>query len=92
MGFDEDFFKKQNSFSNDKVVHFGLMGKFEKRKHTEKIVKLWTSKYGNDNRYQLTICVTNPFMKPEEMNQIYHQIFESKRYKIAILVATPFNT
>lgn len=56
------------------------MGKFEKRKHTEKIIKLWLSKYGNNNKYQLTVCVTNPFFKQEEMSAVIHNTLEGKRY------------
>ena len=80
LGFDEDFGKTGKKYLNDTVVHFGLMGKFEKRKHTEKIIKLWLEKYGNNRNYQLSVCITNPFIKPEEMNQIIGNILEGKRY------------
>ena len=81
LGFDEDFHKTNKQYLNPDIIHFGLMGKFEKRKHTQKIVKLWASKYGDNNKYQLTLCVTNPFMKPEQMNGLYHEMFEGIRYK-----------
>jgi hypothetical protein len=80
IGFDEDLFKTNKKYLSDDVVHFGLMGKFEKRKHTESILKLWLSKYGNNKKYQLTVCVTNPFIKPEDMNQIIGNVLEGKRY------------
>ena len=80
IGFDEDFHKTDKKYLDEDVIHFGLMGKFEKRKHTEKIIKLWLSKYANNNKYQLTVCVTNPFHKAEEMNQILASVFENKRY------------
>jgi len=80
VGFDEDFHKTNKQYLNPDVVHFGLMGKFEKRKHTEKIIKLWLSKYGNNNKYQLSVCVTNPFFKPEEMNGVLQNCFEGKNY------------
>lgn len=80
IGFDEDFFKTDRKYLKDEIIHFGLMGKFEKRKHTEKIIKLWCSKYGNNNKYQLTICVINPFFKDDQMNQIFNSVFEGKRY------------
>ena len=44
IGFDEDFYKINKQHLSQNVVHFGLMGKFEKRKHTEKIIKLWLDK------------------------------------------------
>lgn len=80
IGFDEDFHKTNKQYLNPDTVHFGLMGKFEKRKHTEKIIKLWLSKYGNNRKYQLSICVTNPFIKPEDMNNILNNCFEGKPY------------
>jgi hypothetical protein len=80
IGFDEDFHRTNKKYLNPEIIHFGLMGKFEKRKHTEKIIKLWISKYGNNNKYQLSICVTNPFFKPEEMNAVLSNCFQGKRY------------
>ena len=62
---DEGIRSLVKKYLNENVVHFGIMGKFEKRKHTEKIIKLWLSKYGNDNNYQLSVCCTNPFFKEE---------------------------
>ena len=79
-GFDEDFHKTGKQYLDPRVVHFGLMGKFEKRKHTEKIIKLWLSKYGNDNRYLLSVCVTNPFMKDEEMKAVLSECLNGQRY------------
>lgn len=80
VGFDEDFHKTNKQYLNPDIVHFGLMGKFEKRKHTEKIIKLWLSKYGNNNKYQLSVCVTNPFFKKEDMNNILGNCLEGKNY------------
>lgn len=80
VGFDEDFHKTNKQYLNPDVVHFGLMGKFEKRKHTEKIIKLWLQKYGNNNKYQLTVCATNPFFKKEENEAILSNCLEGKRY------------
>ena len=80
VGFDEDFEKTGKQYLSPDVVHFGLMGKFEKRKHTEKIIKLWLRKYGNNNKYQLTVCVTNPFLKKEENEAILSNCLEGKRY------------
>jgi hypothetical protein len=80
VGFDEDFHKTGKQYLDPDIVHFGLMGKFEKRKHTEKIIKLWLAKYGNDNKYQLSVCVTNPFFKEDEMKAILLNCLEGKRY------------
>jgi hypothetical protein len=79
IGFDEDLVSSEDSYLPDKI-HFGLMGKFEKRKNTEKIIKAWAKKYGNNYKYQLSCCVSNPFFKPEQMNQIIAQVLEGKQY------------
>jgi hypothetical protein len=79
IGFDKEFFETKKTYLND-VVHFGLMGKFENRKHTAKIIKAWVKKYGNNNKYQLSCCVTNPFFKEEDMSQMINHTLEGNRY------------
>lgn len=79
LGFDQDFHRTGRSYLKG-VTHFGLMGKFEKRKNTAGIIKAWLEKYGNNNKYQLTCCITNPFFKPEQMSEIIHSVLEGKRY------------
>jgi hypothetical protein len=79
LGFDEDFHVKSEAYLTD-VVHFGLMGKFEKRKHTAKIIRTWLKKYGNNNKYQLSCCVNNPFVSPESMNSLIQETLGGNRY------------
>lgn len=79
LGFDEDFCKTNKEYLKDKI-HFGILGKWEKRKHTGEIIKAWAKKYGNNKDYQLTCCIINPFFKPEQMNQIIAQALEGKTY------------
>ena len=79
LGFDQDF-KLTGKKYLEGVVHFGLMGKFEKRKHTGAIIKAWLKKFGNDNRYQLSCCITNPFFKPEQMQAVIQSVLDGKRY------------
>jgi hypothetical protein len=79
LGFDEDFYATDKKYLEG-VIHFGLMGKFEKRKHTGRIIQSWLKKYGNNNKYQLTCCINNPFFKPEQMNEIIKKVLEGKRY------------
>lgn len=78
LGFDPDF--HQVELPRPDGVQFGLMGKFEHRKHTAKIIKSWIKRYGNQKGFTLNLCVTNPFFKPEEMNQILASCFEGKHY------------
>lgn len=79
LGFDKDFHPTNKTYLND-VVHFGLMGKFEKRKRTGEIIEAWIKKYGNNNKYQLTCCINNPFFKDEEMSHIINAALGGKRY------------
>ena len=79
LGFDEDFFDTKKQYLNNKI-HFGMIGKWEKRKHTGKVIKAWAKKYGNNPNYQLTCCVLNPFFKQDQMNNIIGQTLEGKVY------------
>lgn len=79
LGFDTSFHKTNKKYLEGKI-HFGLMGKFEKRKHTEKIIRSWIKKYGNNYNYQLTCCITNPFFKKEQMESIINNMLDGNRY------------
>jgi hypothetical protein len=79
LGFDPTFGPTGKTYLPNRI-HFGLMGKFEYRKHTAKIIKTWLKKYGNNPNYLLSCCVTNPFFKPEQMQQIIAQTLEGKQY------------
>jgi hypothetical protein len=78
LGFDEDFHTIKAP--KPEGVHFGLMGKFEHRKRTEKIVQLWLKRYGNKRGFTLNLCINNPFMQPQEMTDQMHRIFGGKPY------------
>ena len=81
LGFDPDFVvhKNEKKIVEDKI-HFILMGKYEKRKHTKEIIQTWLKKYGNDTRYLLSCCITNPFLKTEQMSALLNQVLEGKNY------------
>lgn len=69
LGFDSDFFRKDKKYFEDKI-HFLLMGKFEKRKHTDKIIRMWVKKYGNNPKYQLSCSVINPFLDKDLIKRL----------------------
>lgn len=79
LGFDPTFYPTGKKYLS-KRIHFGLMGKFEHRKHTAKIIRTWLEKYGNDPRYLLTCCVTNPFLPQGHMQQIIASVLNGKHY------------
>ena len=68
LGFDPDFEQTERQFDKS-IVHFGLIGKFERRKNTQALIQLWLNKYGNNPKYQLTCLIGNSFMNVEQMNQ-----------------------
>jgi hypothetical protein len=92
LGFDDSFEKTDKKYLEGKI-HFGLMGKFEKRKHTQKIIQSWIKKYGNNYKYQLSCCITNPFFKKEQMEQVIAQCMGGKRYgNVNFIPFLPSNT
>lgn len=79
IGFDPDFHETKKTYLKGKV-HFGLMGKFEKRKHTARILRLWANKYGNNHDYQLTCAINNPFIPPQQLNSQLQALFNGQTY------------
>ena len=81
LGFDPDFIEHQSDKKSvEGKIHFVLMGKYEKRKHTQEIIQTWLKKYGNNNKFLLTCCVTNPFLKTEQMTSLLNQLLDGKHY------------
>lgn len=79
MGIDTDVFfdlKKPRIYNN--IIVFSIFGKFEKRKRQLETIQAWITKYGGNPAYKLHCYVSNPFYKPEQMNQVFAQIFQNK--------------
>lgn len=85
MGFDPDFHITGKKYLEGKI-NFLLMGKFEKRKHTDKIVKMWAKAYGNNPKFQLTCCIINPFL-PKDFTQ---KVLASYRQMAGNINVLPF--
>ena len=56
------------------------MGKFEKRKHTQNIIRTWLKKYGNNNKYQLTCCINNPFFNDDQMKGVIEDTLQGHHF------------
>ena len=69
LGFDQDFGQTHKDYKLDETIHFGLIGKFERRKNTKALIELWLSKYGNNPKYHLSCLIFNPFFKEDHMKQ-----------------------
>jgi len=80
LGFDPDFGRTNKEYLGKGVTHFGLIGKWEKRKNTERIIRTWLRLFGGKKEYQLTCLVENPFFKPEIMQQLKMQACDGKHW------------
>tara|TARA_B100000131_G_scaffold131792_1_gene128449 strand:- start:25 stop:1119 length:1095 start_codon:yes stop_codon:yes gene_type:complete len=80
LGFDSDFYTTNKSYLDKDVVHFGLIGKFERRKNTQAIIQLWLQKYGNNPKYQLSCLINNPFFNEEQTKQAIHTALGGGRW------------
>lgn len=95
LGFDSKHFKRTNkTYFNDDRITFNLCGKFEKRKHHEKIIKAWIKKFGKDNKYSLQCAIHNLFYQdPNELKLIYNTILEGKPiFNVSFLCHMPKNS
>ena len=81
LGFDkESFHRLDKKFFDDDRIVFNLVGKFEKRKHHEKVIKSWIKKYGNDKKYYLNCAIWNTFLKPEQNMQLFDRCLNNEKY------------
>ncbi len=78
LGLDEDFKPSNRRLIPDDQTHWVLVGKAESRKNTEMIIKTWCAKYGGKKEHLLTLAVTNPFYKKEQMEAFYFRCFDGK--------------
>lgn len=95
MGIDTEVFYNTNKPRPFKdIIVSSIFGKFEKRKSTAKTIQTWISKYGNNPKFKLHCFVTNPFFKPEQMNNIYAQIFNNqpKPFNVDLFPYLPTNS
>lgn len=79
LGLDEDFTVSPRR-GPEEVVHWICVGKWEDlRKLTTTKIQLWIKMYGGNMKHQLTLCVNNPFLKPEDMNYLYNRAFNGSK-------------
>lgn len=79
--FDKNNFNvKQKQFFQDERITFNLVGKLEKRKNHKNVIQSWLKKYGNNPKYFLQCSVFNPFLKPEDQQNLINSMMDGKRY------------
>ncbi len=81
LGFDSANFKKLDKkyYDDDRIV-FNLTGKFEFRKHHSKILSAWSKKYGGNTKYMLQCAVFNPFLSPNDNNELISRALDQKQH------------
>jgi hypothetical protein len=79
LGFDNDFQITNKTYLQDKI-HFGILGKFENRKNTARIIKSWLKFFGNKPEYQLSCAITNPFLDKARFQNELLKVLEGKQY------------
>lgn len=94
LGFDSHNFSVLNKqYFNDGRITFNCFGKLEKRKNTFKIIQSWLKKYGNNSKYFLNCAIHNPFIHPDQMNNLYNQITGGKKwFNLQFLPFMPTNS
>ena len=81
LGFDEDLFDQDVKKNKDEVIHFGLMGKLEKRKNTIEIIKNWLKRFGNNSKYLLSCVINNNFIPNQVYDEIIKNITDNFKYE-----------
>lgn len=80
LGYDTDHFFATGKKYLRGVTVFGIFGKFEKRKHTARVIRAWLAKFGNNPLYKLHCHVFNPFFTPEQNKEIALKVVGGKEY------------
>jgi hypothetical protein len=81
LGFDKVNFKSTGKeyFKDGRIV-FNVCGKFERRKHHEKVLQAWVKEFGDNPKYHLQCALYNKFMTPESNNSVLGKCFGGRRY------------
>lgn len=92
LGFDyNNFYRIDEKPYDDDIIVWGLFGKLENRKHTLRILRSWIEVYGNNPKHRLHAAITNPFLKPEDFNNILRQVFDKEYWNVNILPSVKTN-
>lgn len=73
--FDEIHLSKIENPRKSEAVNFSLIGKFEKRKHTAKILSLWAKMFGKNEKYRLNCLINNPFIEESKWGDVFKGVF-----------------
>lgn len=80
LAFDEHNFKESPVKYEDERIVFSLLGKYEKRKNHDKVIKAWLKRFGNDKKYALHCALWNPFLSVEDNNSAIAKLLDGQNY------------
>lgn len=95
LGFDsKHFFNTNKKYFDDGRITFNLCGKFEKRKHHEKVIRAWVKKYGKNKKYSLQCALHNQFYTdPNELKMKFSEILDNKHiFNVMFMQFMPKNS
>lgn len=78
LGLDPEIFPTGKKYLEGRTV-WNLVGKFEARKFTDRIIKLWIKKYGGNGKHSLNLLVENPFYSPEDNQKLLGAAFNGRK-------------
>lgn len=78
LGLDPEIYSTGKKYLEGRIV-WNLIGKFENRKFTDRIIKLWIKKYGSNQKYALNLLVENPFFSPEDNQRLLNNSFGGRK-------------
>lgn len=92
LGFDSTHFSSTGRHKFDATI-FGLFGKWESRKNSIRVLKLWAKLFGNNDKYRLHCAINNPFINQEEQSKmIVQELGRSIPWNINFLPSVKANT
>ena len=86
LGFDAVHFRDTGkNYLPKTTTVWQILGKAEKRKGHERMIKCWLMKYGNNPRHVLHLSIYNPFFTPEQNNQVINSWINGQYFNVNVL-------
>ena len=80
LGFDSvNFERKDKKYFNDDRITFNLVGKFEKRKHHQKVIQTWVKRFAGNKKYFLQCAIYNNFISQEDNQKITNSVMQGQK-------------
>ena len=81
LGFDNyNFHRTNKKYFSDERITFNVVGKFEKRKHHQKMIQAWIKRFGNQKEYFLQAAIYNSFVSEEDNQKITAAMTQGQKF------------